>query len=100
MKFILALSANERFDTVFEGATRRSFAYPGREFDPDLGMQRQIQEATIYEVEDCDIQAAVDSVSAWHPSKEVYVVNVERVFQRMPGTLVEKKLSESGKLPI
>lgn len=100
MKLIVVLSPEERFDTIFDGARRRSWAHPGHSFNFDLAAGHQVSKATIYEVEDDDATAAINRITEWHQGKEICVADIKQLFQRMPGPLVEKKITASGKLPI
>jgi hypothetical protein len=103
-KIVIVLDRNQDpINHVFPGARRHAVVIPGGsiKIDWERNVPQQIREqATVFEVEDNDVAFAVEEITQWHPGKEVLVLGHEKVFQRMPGNLIEKKVTKEGTLPI
>jgi hypothetical protein len=97
-KVIIYVSAHEnahRPEVVFDGGRTHSRVLPVKGFSEDTAYM----EHELFEVDERDINVALEQLTRIHPSRDVGVYRLEKLAVRPPSDIVIRNVTKDGVLP-
>jgi hypothetical protein len=101
MKYLLITAPNlgDSMEVGIPNGRRMSRMFGGTPLSWERAPDVQLRNANLVAVDEVDLETAVAHLSELHAGKEILVLEAEKIYQRAPGPLVEKKLGKEGILP-